>query len=140
MPRWRPVSPLVNPIACARTCARFPEPRSPGIWGAPSLPLTSVGTASHAFQPPSNSSCSLHACQSARLLWRTKRLEPADNILDPHLQHLHILGVLGQHDVAFVGCDQKAGRFVCIQVAANPAFRLSPAQRSGYAFLPFLKQ
>jgi hypothetical protein len=72
-------------------------------------------------------------------IWGAKRLEPPHDIFGSHFQYVHILGILGQHDIALVHCDQKSGSFVRIQVAADRTLRLPPTQSRRYDFLPSME-
>src|SRR5580698_10942322 len=70
---------------------------------------------------------------------RSKRIQPADNIFDPHIPHLRVLSVLCQHFVAFDHRDQKARSLFRNQVAADCSRTLPLSQSGGNAFLPSLE-
>src|SRR5579864_1449754 len=67
---------------------------------------------------------------------RTKRFEPAFDILDSHIPHPHVLRILCQHLVAFDHRNQKTRSLFRNQVTADSAMRLPPPQSHGNSFLP----
>src|SRR5271170_3004250 len=67
---------------------------------------------------------------------RAQGLQPAHDVSDPHVPHLRILSILGQHFVAFDHRDQKARSLFWNQVAAHCSLRLPPPQGRGNACLP----
>src|SRR6202035_2279216 len=83
----------------------------------------------------------LDSMQSAPLAIarRSKRIQPAHDILDPHIPHLRVLSVLCQHFVAFNHRDQKARSLFRNQVAADCSRILPLSQSGGNAFLPCLE-
>src|SRR5262249_12790647 len=66
---------------------------------------------------------------------RAQGPEPAGDISNSSIPHLHILSILCQDFIAFDHRDQKARSLLRNQVAADSSLMLSPSQSRGNAFL-----